>query len=167
MAPERSVEFCPVPTEQQPLNEYQQLQSSWFYRWATQTPGAYIRKAIWIWGGSWMVFGPVAAASYPPQEDPAHFFLASSGGAGFLLLLVWLRLYLGWKYVRDRLVKSRIEYEESGWYDGQSWTKTPEMQVRDRLLADYQIQPLLRRMHQTFRYWGLLFLAGGIAWNFL
>jgi hypothetical protein len=109
----------------------------------------------------------VAAASYPPQEDPAHFFLASSGGAGFLLLLVWLRLYLGWKYVRDRLVKSRIEYEESGWYDGQSWTKTPEMQVRDRLLADYQIQPLLRRMHQTFRYWGLLFLAGGIAWNFL
>ena len=30
-----------------------------------------------------------------------------------------LRIYLGWSYVGDRLLSAAVEYEETGWYDGQ------------------------------------------------
>ena len=42
--PESSVSVCPVPLEQQPVNEYQQLQDSWFYSWATLGLWQYSRK---------------------------------------------------------------------------------------------------------------------------
>jgi hypothetical protein len=45
---------------------------------------------------------------------------------------------------------SNVFYEESGWYDGQVWNKPTEVLTRDRLVATYQIHPLLKRMRQTF-----------------
>ena len=30
--------------------------------------------------------------------------------------------------------------EETGWYDGQVWVKTPELLARDRLLASYRVR---------------------------
>jgi hypothetical protein len=74
------------------------------------------------------------------------------------------RLYLGWTYVRDRLSKAEIFYEESGWYDGQVWTKPEEVLQRDRLIVTYQIQALLKRLYITFGTIALLFLGGGLLW---
>ncbi|AQK88058.1 hypothetical protein ZEAMMB73_Zm00001d038853 [Zea mays] len=30
-----------------------------------------------------------------------------------------MRMYLGWAYVGNRLLSATVEYEETGWYDGQ------------------------------------------------
>jgi Conserved in the green lineage and diatoms 27 len=59
-------------------------------------------------------------------------------------------LYLGWIYVKNRLYGESIFYEESGWYDGQTWIKTPEILTRDRLLVSYEIQPIIQRIKNTF-----------------
>lgn len=141
---------CPVPPEQLPLNEYQDLQESWFFRWATLESPRYIIKLIWIAIGTWAIAAPIAAASFPLAKHFGQFFLASTAGAILLLFLVLLRLYLGWAYVSSRLMDSNVVYEESGWYDGQVWTKPTEVLTRDRLVATYQIHPLLKRMRQTF-----------------
>ena len=156
---------CPVPSEQLPLNEYEELRESWFFRWAMLDLYAYIRKMIWIWVCSWAIAGPVASASFPPAKFPVQFVLAASAGAILFLFLALIRLYLGWAYVSSRLADTTVVYEESGWYDGQTWEKPVEVLTRDRLVVAYQIQPLLRRMQRTFGVLTGILLLGAISWK--
>lgn len=162
-----SVSPCPVPFEQQPLNEYQELQESWFFRWSTLGLSQYIRKLFWLWGWSWIVAGPIAAASFSIAKHPAQFALMGMAGATLLLSLVLLRLYLGWTYIRSRLSNATVFYEESGWYDGQLWAKPPEMLAQDQLVVTYQIQPILKRLTQTFGVLAIALLVGSLVWKLL
>ena len=93
--------------------------------------------------------------------------MSGSAGASVVLILLLSRLYLGWNYVRSRLANTAVFYEESGWYDGQTWLKTPEEITKDRLILQYQVEPLLQRLRQTFYYFLLLIFLGGIVWLFL
>jgi hypothetical protein len=159
-----SAPVCPVPVEQQPLNEYQGLKESWFFRWATLHLRAYFTPIAVLWSLSWLVSAPVAVVSFPFAKYPVQFVLSAAAGASLIPALSLLRLYLGWVYVRDRLLKETIFYEESGWYDGQLWTKPPEVLERDRLIVTYEIQPLLQRVERTFGLFAILALGGTIAW---
>ncbi len=161
-----SVSVCPVPSEQQPVNEYEELKSSGFFRSCTLDWREYITKLAWIWSLSWLVAGPVVAASFAPQKYTAQFILYGAAAALIGVVLAVVRLYLGWSYVYDRLISSTIFYEESGWYDGQNWTKPKEVLARDRLIVTYQIQPILQRLQRTFGLLVLLLLAVGCVWNF-
>lgn len=158
---------CPVPKEQQPINEYEQLKESWFFGWTAQGWLIYARKLAWVWGISWLVTGPISAASFPPGKYPVQFFLCGAGGAMFFVVLVLLRLYLGWKYVSDRLESPTITYEESGWYDGQSCPKTSEILTRDRLIVSYQIKPIVRRLQQSFGAIALGVIVIAFIWYLL
>jgi hypothetical protein len=164
---ESSVSDCPVPAEQQPINEYQELRESWFFSWGTLDLQRYFRKIAWIWLWSWLIAGPVAASSFLPKKYLGQFLLCGAAGASIVVAFTLLRLYLGWSYVCDRLQKETVLYEESGWYDGQTWTKTPEVLTRDRLLVTYQVQPILQRLKRTFALLAILFGIGSIIWIFI
>jgi len=159
-----SLKYCPVPPEQQPLNEYQQLKESGFFQWATLEKTVYQQKLTWVWGWGWLIAGPIAAASFHPQKEPVSFMLVGSAGAGLLVALVLARLYLGWSYIRSRLYSEKIFYEESGWYDGQTWKKPPEVLTRERLIATYEIQPILERLQQTTKFLITSVSVGGLIW---
>ena len=159
-----SVSNCPVPTEQQPLNEYEELKSSWLFRDCTLTWGKYVTKIAWIWGFSALLACPVVATSFQPYKQSLQFILCSIAGSSIGVVLALLRLYLGWSYVRDRLGSPVIFYEEAGWYDGQTWMKPQEVLNRDRLIVTYQIQPIMRRLEITFAGLAALFVAGTIVW---
>jgi hypothetical protein len=141
--------FCPVPKEQQPINEYQELQDSWFFGWVKLEPVKYIIKLVWVGIWSLIVTAPLAEASFPIAKYPIQFSIWAIGGSLIFIALAAIRLYLGWIYVKNRLDRETIFYEESGWYDGQTWQKTPEILARDRLLASYEVQPLLNRIQLT------------------
>ncbi|MBE9117494.1 CGLD27 family protein [Lusitaniella coriacea LEGE 07157] len=158
---------CPVPNEQQPVNEYEQLKDAFFFSWTTLGQVGYLRKLVWVWAWSWIVAGPIAAASFPLEKYPLRFGLLGGGGALIGLILVLSRLYLGWSYVRDRLRGERVFYEESGWYDGQTWQKPPQILARDRLIVAYEIQPQLDRLKQTFAVVALLIGVGCLLWLIL
>jgi Conserved in the green lineage and diatoms 27 len=162
-----SVSVCPVPAEQQPINEYQELKESWFFSWATLDWRRYAIKMAWVWGWSWLIAGPVAAASFAPSKAPGQFFLCGAALAGFFMTLALLRLYLGWSYVRSRLQEPTVFYEESGWYDGQTWLKPQEVLTRDRLIVTYQVQPILLRLMRTFGLLGFIFCIGCLIWLWL
>jgi len=164
---ESSVPACPVPSEQQPLNEYEELKSSGFFRSCTLNWREYITKLAWIWGLWWLVAGPIAAASFAPHKYTAQFILCGAAAASVGVVLAVVRLYLGWSYVYNRLVSPTIFYEESGWYDGQTWTKPKEVLTRDRLIVTYQVQPILQRLQRTFGGLALLMIAVGCVWDFL
>jgi hypothetical protein len=145
-----SSSFCPVPKEQQPINEYQELQNSWFFGWVKLATRKYITKLLWVGAWSLMITAPLAAASFPIAKYPIQFGILAIGGSLVFIALAAIRLYLGWIYVKNRLYGESIFYEESGWYDGQTWIKTPEILARDRLLVSYEIQPILQRIKTTF-----------------
>lgn len=162
---ESSVSNCPVPTEQQPLNEYEELKTSWLFRDCSLNWQEYSTKIAWIWSLWWLVAGPVAAASFPPHKHTAQFILTGAAGASVGVVLALVRLYLGWSYVRDRLVSPIIFYEESGWYDGQTWTKPQSVLTRDRLIVTYSIKPIIWRLQITFAGLAVLFVTGTIVWH--
>lgn len=162
-----SAPVCPVPAEQQPINEYQELQESWFFRWATLKFSGYLKPIVTLWLLSWVIAAPVAAVSFPPAKYPIQFFLSGSAGAMVIPTLALIRLYLGWIYVCDRLSQETIFYEESGWYDGQSWQKPEEVLQRDRLIVTYQIRAPLRRLQVTFIVIASLLFADALIWIFL
>jgi hypothetical protein len=145
-----SSSFCPVPKEQQPINEYQELQNSWFFGWVKLAPTQYISKLIWVGIWSSIVTAPLAAASFPISKYPIQFGIWAIGGSLIFVTLAAIRLYLGWIHIKHRLYSESIFYEESGWYDGQTWLKTPEILTRDRLLVSYEVQPILKRIQFTF-----------------
>jgi hypothetical protein len=53
----------------------------------------------------------------------------------FVVTVLVLRIYLGWQHVGARLLSATVEYEETGWYDGQvrarpGWQPQQERQLR-------------------------------------
>jgi hypothetical protein len=158
---------CPVPQEQRPINEYQDLKQSWFFRWATLDWWGYLKPVMLLWAIAWMVSAPVAAISFPPQKYPIQFVLLGAAGASILPGLALLRLYLGWIYVKTRLLNPAVFYEESGWYDGQTWEKPPEVLMQDRLIVTHQVQPILERLQKTFAVMGATMMIGVILWLLL
>jgi hypothetical protein len=160
---------CPVPLEQQPLNEYRSLAESWFFRWATLELGDYIKPIGLLWLGSWVISGPVSAASFGPSKHPIEFTFWAAAGACILPTITVVRLYLGWTYIRKRLFSTKVFYEESGWYDGQMWEKNPDRLNQDRLVAIYEVQPILARMQMTLGLIAAIFGLGilcVIGWNY-
>lgn len=155
---------CPVPEEQRPINEYQDLKESWFFRWATLDRVAYLKPVFILWLINWLVSAPVAAVSFPPAKHLPQFILFAAAGAFVIPGLALLRLYLGWAYVQRRLLDPAIFYEESGWYDGQMWEKPPEVLAQDRLVVSYQVQPILERLKKTFVAIGISFAIGLFLW---
>ncbi len=162
-----SISSCPVPADQQPLNEYRELSESGFYRWGLLPVAQYTRKLLWVWAWGWLVAGPVAAGSFPIGKYPLKFTLLASAGASIFVWLTLARLYVGWFHVRSRLNSPTIFYEESGWYDGQVWEKPAEVLTQDRLVVTYQVQPVFRRLHWTVWVLGAFFLAGSLLWAVL
>ena len=74
-----------------------------------------------------------------------------------------MRLYLGWSYVAQRLLSAAIPYEESGWYDGQTFVKPPSVLARDRLLGAYEARPALARLRVTLGGVGAALAALALA----
>ncbi|MEM6614790.1 MAG: CGLD27 family protein [Cyanobacteria bacterium P01_C01_bin.72] len=145
-----SVNFCPVPLEQQPIYEYEQLKESWLFDWGMLAVGQYSRKVAWVAFWSLMFVVPLSMSIFTPAKEPLEFTLSSLIGIAFLTALFLSRIYLGWRYVKDRLKSDRIFYEESGWYDGQTWLKPSTMLDRDRLVVSYEIEPIMQRLHKTY-----------------
>ena len=155
-----TVNFCPVPKDQQPIYEYEQLKESWLFDWGILEIKQYTRKIAWVCFWSAVFAVPLAVSVFAPQHDWLHTVLSSSIGICLLSGMFLSRIYLGWRYIKDRLKSDRIFYEESGWYDGQTWLKPTAMLNRDRLIASYQIDPILDRLHKTY---GLLAATIGLS----
>lgn len=156
--------FCPVPENQQPLQEYEELKEAWLFAWTVQPVTVYVRKLCSVAVLAGLLCAPLAAASFPVDRAPLRFVLATGMGSLFLLFLLIAHLYLGWRYIGDRLTQETVIYEESGWYDGQKWQKPQEILMRDRLVMTYQVNPILSRLHKTFLTLGIFASFDVLTW---
>ena len=162
-----SLDFCPVPTEQQPIVEYEKLKESWLFDWGIIAVGNYVRKIAWVGFWSAILAIPLAMSVFVPRHDTFHCILSSAIGICLLTGIFIARIYLGWQYIKDRLTSDRIFYEESGWYDGQTWIKPTAMLNRDRLVANYEIQPILKRFQKTYGFLAGVILLSSLTWSII
>lgn len=144
-----SKDLCPVPIDQQPLNEYCELKKSCFFSWFCFEIQDYIQVLTNVIIFLFIFFIPPlifidSHILFSIKFLAVDFLLVTS-----ILALILIRLYLAWSYVTNRLLSATIFYEESGWYDGQTWIKTAEMLTKDRLIGIYEVLPLLKRLKYT------------------
>ncbi|XVF35342.1 hypothetical protein REPUB_Repub18cG0137400 [Reevesia pubescens] len=142
---------CPVPHEQQPINEYQSLSTSFPFSWASGDLVEYCSR-LFVTGASFALFVGLPVAwfgSVGPKSEPEKLVLAAVSSGVLVVTISVLRMYLGWAYVGNRLLSATVEYEETGWYDGQIWIKTAEVLARDRLLGSFSVKPVLSRLKYT------------------
>eukprot|EP00899_Mesostigma_viride_P008119 jgi/Mesvir1/17308/Mv07705-RA.1 len=139
---------CPVPPDQRPIFEYRALKSDFSLKVPRELPVFATQLVIPAVAGL-LVAGPVAGYTFPVDKHPAEFALSTMAGTLVPVAMVVLRSYLSWSYVGNRLFSATVEYEESGWWDGQTWVKPPEVLARDRLLGLYQVKPVLEMLKGT------------------
>lgn len=145
---ESESEWCPVPLDQQPIIEYQNLSSSFPFSWASADLVEYFSRLMAM-GVSFGLLVGLPVSSFGSHNDPLNLVLGSVSAALFVVTMAVLRMYLGWAYVGNRLLSATVEYEETGWYDGQIWVKTAEVLARDRLLGSFQVKPVLSRLKNS------------------
>lgn len=137
---------CPVPKHQRPLSEYNELKNSFGFRWISEKPTLFFKVALMFLGISVSCIILLILLNFKWQNQYLDSFL---GLTCFFVLIstLWVvRLYLSWLYIYDRLMNATVTYEESGWYDGQTWIKTNEILLQDRLVGTYEVFPILKQL---------------------
>ena len=138
--------ICPVPSNQRPLNEFNSIRNSWIISWPFLKRSIFYRKLVL----SWFFITPISfTISYGSDYLKNNIFdltFVSSIASLLFPILLLIRQWLSWLYIYNRLNSETIEYEESGWYDGQIWEKPIEWRSKDLLIAQHQVKPVLNHL---------------------
>nr|YP_010904092.1 hypothetical protein REQ00_pgp082 [Caulacanthus ustulatus]WCH57343.1 hypothetical protein [Caulacanthus ustulatus] len=155
--------LCPVPFDQQPLNEYIALKKSCFFAWSILSLKKYISIVFVLFNFFLILLSPFIRLIIYNQVTLFRFILYDITSVNLIFVFIFIRLYLGWSYILKRLFSATVFYEESGWYDGQIWIKTVESLTKDRLIGLYEVYPLIVRT----KYGLLLFVCSFILENII
>tara|TARA_B100000212_G_scaffold109167_1_gene81194 strand:- start:29 stop:523 length:495 start_codon:yes stop_codon:yes gene_type:complete len=139
---------CPVPKEQQPTNEFLELSNSKVFSLA-KTNKKFSIILISIWFVTFLIFLVISSGSTFFITNIFKYVFLSFFGSLSVPLLITIRLFLGWSHIYKRLTSEVIEYEESGWYDGQIWIKPIELKEKESLIAFIEVKPILTNLTQV------------------
>lgn len=157
-----------VPDAQLPANEYLDLVRAPLFGWAAEDKGISglaTRLGIVYVTFFGLICWPIAGATFT-QEGFLIQKLASANVASLLvILLVLVRLYSGWGYIGSRLQSSFIEYEETGWYDGQMVPKSEKEKARDLFLYRSDVQPVENRIKSFAAVISALWIGSCVGFN--
>ena len=150
---------CPVPREQQPTNEFIELSKSRIFSWP-KTKKSLIIILTKFWLGAFVLFLVISSGSVFFKTSLLKYILLSFFSSLSIPLLITIRLYLGWNHIFKRLSSEKVEYEESGWYDGQVWEKPLVLREKEILIASIEVKPILRNLIQILSIISVLALSG-------
>ena len=141
--------ICPVPLKQRPLNEFNSIRNSWIISWPLLEKSIFYRKLL----HSWIFITPITfIISYGSNYLKNNIFdltLISLTASLVFPILLLSRQWLSWIYIYKRLNSENIEYEESGWYDGQVWEKPIDWRAKELLIAQHQVKPVLSHLRMV------------------
>ena len=156
---------CPVPKEQQPTNEFIELSKSKIFSWP-KTKKSLVIVLIKFWVATFVLFLIISSGSIYFKSSLLRYTLLSFFSSLSIPLLISIRLYLGWNHVFKRLNAERVEYEESGWYDGQVWIKPLVLKEKESLIASIEVKPILKNLIQIFSIILVLALSGILIFQY-
>ena len=150
---------CPVPKEQQPTNEFIELSKSKIFSWPKSKKLLSI-ILIKFWIVTFILFLLIASGSIYFKTFLLKYTLLSLLSSLSIPLLITMRLYLGWNHIFKRLNSEKVEYEESGWYDGQIWIKPLNLKEKESLIASVEVKPILKNLTQISSVILIMILSG-------
>ncbi|MBO8242015.1 CGLD27 family protein [Prochlorococcus marinus XMU1410] len=156
---------CPVPREQQPTNEFIELSKSKIFSWP-KTKKSLILILLKFWIGAFVLFLVISSGSVYFQTSLLKYILISFFSSLSIPLLISIRLYLGWNHIFKRLTSEKVEYEESGWYDGQVWEKPLVLKEKESLIASIEVKPILKNLIQILSIIFVLALSGILIFQY-
>ena len=156
---------CPVPKEQQPTNEFIELSKSITFSWP-KTKKSLILVLIKFWLVTFVIFLVISSGSIYFKTSILKYILLSLFTSLSIPLLISIRLYLGWNHIFKRLTSEIVEYEESGWYDGQVWIKPLLLKEKESLIASIEVKPILKNLIQIFSIISVLALSGILIFQY-
>ncbi len=156
---------CPVPKEQQPTNEFIELSKSKIFSWP-KTKKSLIFVLVKFWLGAFVLFLVISSGSVYFKTYLFKYILLSFFSSLSIPLLISLRLYIGWNHIFKRLISEKVEYEESGWYDGQVWEKPLVLKEKESLIASIEVKPILKNLIQIFSIISVLALSGILIFQY-
>ena len=136
-------ENCPVPKAQRPLNEYNELLSSWFFSWPFKNNNVFYKRLIYSWIFFIPIFLLISSGSVVLNNSYIKLSIISIVLSLSIPILILFRYLISWNYIYYRLLSENVEYEETGWYDGQTWEKPIEWKEKEYLIAKHEIKPIL------------------------
>ena len=143
-----SLSNCPVPKNQQPTNEFIELSKSKIFSWPKSKKSLFsILFKFWL--GTFILFIVISSGSVYFQKAILKYVLLSLFSSLILPFLLTIRLYLGWNHIYKRLTSEKVEYEESGWYDGKIWIKPVTLKEKESLIAILEVKPILKNLIQS------------------
>ena len=156
---------CPVPREQQPTNEFIELSKSKIFSWP-KTKKSLITTLLKFWLGAFFLFLVISSGSVYFKTSLLRYILLSFFSSLSIPLLISIRLYLGWNHIFKRLISEKVEYEESGWYDGQVLKKPLVLKEKESLIASIEVKPILKNLIQIFSIISVLVLSGILIFQY-
>ena len=156
---------CPVPREQQPTNEFIELSKSNIFSWP-KTKKSLILVLMKFWMITFVLFLVISSGSIYFKTFTLKYILISLFSSLSIPLLISIRLFLGWNHIFKRLMSERVEYEESGWYDGQVWIKPLFLKEKESLIASMEVKPILKNLIQIFSIISILALLGILLFQY-
>ncbi|KHN17226.1 Hypothetical protein glysoja_010685 [Glycine soja] len=140
---------CPVPHEQQPINEYQSLSTSFPFSWAAGDVVEYASR-LFVTGASFALL-----LGLPMNNLMAWMMCAMSFGLVKLPRQIWsIKSFVVFFVVPLLYTLQKCLCMSSlcfvfGWYEQIIWVKTAEVLARDRLLGSFFVKPVLGRLKIT------------------
>ena len=156
---------CPVPKDQQPTNEFIELSKSKIFSWPKSKKLLSI-ILIKFWIVSFILFLLISSGSIYFKTFLLKYILLSLLTSLSIPLLITIRLYLGWNHIFKRLNSEKVEYEESGWYDGQIWIKPLNLKEKESLIASVEVKPILKNLTQISSFILIIVLSGILIFQY-
>ena len=156
---------CPVPKDQQPTNEFIELSKSKIFSWPKSKKSfSFILFKFWL--GTFIIFIVISSGSVYFETSTLKYILLSFFSSLSIPFLLSIRLYLGWNHIFKRLNSEKVEYEESGWYDGQTWVKPINLKEKESLIALQEVKPILKNLIQILSLILILALFGILLFQY-
>ena len=156
---------CPVPKEQQPTNEFIELSKSKIFS-LPKSKKLFSIILIKFWKVTFILFLLISSGSIYFKTFLLKYILLSLISSLSIPLLITMRLYLGWNHIFKRLNSEKVEYEESGWYDGQIWIKPLNLKEKESLIASVEVKPILKNLTQISSCILIIVLSGILIFQY-
>ena len=156
---------CPVPKEQQPTNEFIELSNSKIFSWP-KSKKIFSIILIKFWLVTFILFLLISSGSIYFKTFLLKYIFLSLLSSLSIPLLITIRLYLGWNHIFKRLNSEKVEYEESGWYDGQIWIKPLNLKEKESLIASVEVKPILKNLTQISSCILIIVLSGILIFQY-
>tara|TARA_B100000965_G_C18986400_1_gene496319 strand:+ start:32 stop:526 length:495 start_codon:yes stop_codon:yes gene_type:complete len=156
---------CPVPKEQQPTNEFIELSKSKIFSWP-KSKKSFSLILLKFWAGTFLIFIVISSGSVYFETFTLRYILLSFFSSLSIPFLLSIRLYLGWNHIFKRLTSEKVEYEESGWYDGKTWLKPVNLKEKESLIATLEVKPILKNLIQILSLIIIFALIGVLLFQY-